>query len=76
MARTHFELATVIKRYGAAFVAQCNPNVFQLNMCSTAYSFVAPPLWVDTKTSVITPPAGTNITAIIAVVIAIAPNVN
>jgi hypothetical protein len=42
MARTRFELATVIKRYGAAFVAQCNPNVYQLNvlnrlhLCRTA----------------------------------------
>jgi hypothetical protein len=42
MARTHFELATVIKRYGAGFVAQCNPNVYQLNvlnrlqLCRTA----------------------------------------
>ena len=35
MARTHFELATVIKRYGAAFVAQCNPNVFQLNVLNS-----------------------------------------
>jgi hypothetical protein len=42
MVRTRFELATVIKRYGAAFVAQCNPNVYQLNvlnrlqLCRTA----------------------------------------
>ena len=35
MARTHFELATVIKRYGAAFVAQCNPNVYQLNVLNS-----------------------------------------
>ena len=35
MARTHFELATVIQRYGAAFVAQCNPNVFQLNVLNS-----------------------------------------
>ena len=42
MARTHFELATVIKRYGTDFVAHYNPNVFQLNvlnalqLCRTA----------------------------------------
>ncbi len=35
MARTHFELATVIQRYGAAFVAQCNPNVYQLNVLNS-----------------------------------------
>ena len=42
MARTHFELATVIKRYGTDFVAHYNPNVLQLNvlnalqLCRTA----------------------------------------
>lgn len=35
MARHGFELATVIKRYGAAFVAQCNPNVYQLNVLNS-----------------------------------------
>ena len=35
MARTHFELATVIQRYGAAFVAQCKPNVYQLNVLNS-----------------------------------------
>lgn len=32
MARTLFEMATVIKRYGADFVGQCHPNVYQLNV--------------------------------------------
>jgi hypothetical protein len=42
MARNGFEMATVIKRYGADFVVQCNPNVYQLNvlnalrLCRTA----------------------------------------
>ncbi len=42
MARNQFELATVIQRYGADFVAQCKPNVYQLNvlnrlqLCRTA----------------------------------------
>ncbi len=42
MARTRFELACVIKRYAGDFVAQCTPNVFQLNvlnalgLCRTA----------------------------------------
>jgi hypothetical protein len=35
MARNRFELATVIQRYGAAFVAQCNPNVYQLNVLNS-----------------------------------------
>jgi hypothetical protein len=35
MARHGFELATVIQRYGAAFVAQCNPNVYQLNVLNS-----------------------------------------
>jgi len=42
MARNHVEMASVIKRYGAGFVVQCNPNVYQLNvlnalqLCRTA----------------------------------------
>ncbi len=32
MARTHFELATVIKRYGADFRMQCSPNNYQLTV--------------------------------------------
>ncbi|NDP20531.1 MAG: transposase [Paludibacter sp.] len=42
MNRPEFELATVIKRYGAAFVAQCKPNAYQLSvlnallLCRTA----------------------------------------
>ncbi len=35
MARTRFELATVIQRYGAAFVAQCNPTAYQLNVLNS-----------------------------------------
>lgn len=35
MARSPLELATVIQRYGAAFVAQCNPNVYQLNVLNS-----------------------------------------
>ncbi len=35
MARTHFDLATVIKRYGTDFVAHYNPNVFQLNVLNS-----------------------------------------
>ena len=34
MARTRFEIASVIERYGADFRMQCSPNNYQLTILS------------------------------------------